>query len=91
MQEFPLFMEDVMMMLMYLPMFVGGMFVAPYENKTLHYEMMTGNRTITILLSKVIAVVPLLTIVMATFRSAAVLFVRILQYKRQMRVFAKKL
>ena len=35
MQEFPLFMEDVMVMLIYLPMFVGGMFVASYENKTL--------------------------------------------------------
>ena len=74
MQEFPLFMEDVMVMLMYLPMFVGGMFVASYENKTLHYEMMTGNRTITILLSKVIAVVPLLTIVMAAFMLSPVVY-----------------
>lgn len=73
-QEFPLFMESAMMMFLYLPLFVGGLFVASYENKTLCYEMMTGNRTINILLSKIIAVVPLLTLVIAVCLLLPVLY-----------------
>lgn len=57
------YMEFGSMILMYMAMLVGGMYVTAYENKMLNYEIMAGNKISHILLSKTVIVTPILTAV----------------------------
>lgn len=67
MNAFNMFMETGMIMILYMPLFVGGMYVSSYENKTLTYEIMAGNKPGKIILSKLITIVPLLFVIVSVF------------------------
>lgn len=61
------FMEFAGMIMSYLAMFVGGMYVTSYENKMLNYEIMAGNKISHILLSKAVLIAPILTAIVTGF------------------------
>lgn len=63
-------MEMMMVVICYIPMFVGGMYVASYENKTLNYEVMIGYKPWKIIASKLITCVPIVSSIIIVLASA---------------------
>ena len=62
-EAFGMFLEKDLMLITYLTLIIAGMYVTSYENKVLCYEVMAGNRTSRLLLSKLFTVVPLMSVI----------------------------
>lgn len=63
-ESLPLITANAVSVFMFAPVIIAVMFAFGYASKMLSYEIMAGEKTGKILLSKLIAVVPLLTFVM---------------------------
>lgn len=74
MNLFNMSVETSMMLVMYLPLLVGGMYVTAYENKVLCYEMMAGNSTNKIIFSKLLTVVPVMAVLESCVLLSPVIF-----------------
>ena len=73
-EAFGMFLEKDLLLMTYLPLIIAGMYVTSYENKVLCYEVMAGNRTSRLLLSKLFTVVPLMSVISITLMVSPILY-----------------
>lgn len=73
-EAFGMFLEKDLLLITYLPLLIAGMYVTSYENKVLCYEVMAGNKTSNLLLSKLFTVVPLMSVISIALMISPILY-----------------